>query len=192
MARPALTLRLVLLAALLGSAARAQTAAPAPTAPATAGPPAFPKLVKLFAGAPPKYDPPRPDALASAPDTAGDQPRNAIIRLPTYVVRGTARPPDEYEILTPKGRDAAMAQRYLGPQSGLDRALNGVTLTGLWKSIPLLGRIPFVPFSSMTYDQRAALIYEQPEKKRRLEELLSIGPTTPDTANTKAAAPPSK
>ena len=152
MAGPAHPLRLVLLAALLTPAARAQTAATAP-APIATEPPASPKLTKLFGGTPPKYEPPKTGTVVPAPiSPTPDQPRNGIVRLPTYVVRGAARPPDEYEILTPTGRDAAMAQRYLGPQSGLDRALNGVTLTGLWKSIPLLGRIPFVPFNSLTYN----------------------------------------
>jgi hypothetical protein len=171
MAGPAHPLSLLLLAALLGPASRAQTASP--PIPAVAEPAASAKLAKLFAGTPPKFDPPKP-ATATPASVTTDQPRNGIVRLPTYLVRGDTRVPDEYQILTPKGRDAAMAQRYLGPQNRLDAALNGVTLTGLWKSIPLLGKVPFVPFASMTYNERAAFLYERPELKRRVTELMSI------------------
>ena len=175
MAGSAHPLRLVLLAALFTPAARAQTAAPA--TPAVA-PQAIvsPKLTKLFAGQPPKFDPPKPEtpAPAALPSSPTDQPRNGIVRLPTFLVRGDQQVPDEIQILTPKGREAAMAQRYMGPQSDLDSALNSFTLTGVWKSIPLLGKIPFVPFGSMTYNERAAFIYERPELKRRFDELMNI------------------
>ena len=193
MAGPVYPLRLVLLAALLGPAARAQTAAATVRAPVATESAASPKLTKLIGGPPPKYESPKtgtgaPASLRPTPD----RPRNGIIRLPTYVVRGAARPPDEYEILTPKGHDAAMAQRYLGPQSNLDRVLNGVTLTGLWKSIPVLGKVPFVPFASMTYDERAAFIYEKPEKKRRFNELMSIEQAAPKPEEAKPADQPAK
>lgn len=193
MAGPAHPLRLALLVALLIPAAKAQTAAaPAPT-PIASEPPASPKLTKLFGGMPPKYEPPKTESGAPASfSPSPDRPRNGIVRLPAFVVRGSARPPDEYEILTPKGRDAAMARRYLGPQSGLDRALNGVTLAGLWKSIPILGRVPFVPFASMTYDERAAFIYEKPELKRRFDELMSIEQAGRETKKDQPAEKPAK
>jgi len=187
--------RLLLLAALLTPVARAQaTTPPAPTptpvSPVASDPPASPKLTKLFAGTPPKFDPPKPATSAAVSTTVSlttDKPRNGIIRLPTYLVRGDTRLPDEYQILTPKGRDAAIAQRYMGPQNQLDRALNAVTFTDLWKSIPLLGKVPFVPFDSMSYNERAAAIYERTELKRRYNELMSVEQTALELEKPKAA-----
>ena len=165
-------LRVVLLAIAASSAVRAQTATPPAPTSTEASPSA--KLTRLFSGAPPKYDPPKPQSAPTPPAIAGDQPRNRIIRLPTYIVRDKIPVPDEYEILTQKGRNAAMAQRYLGPKTDAERVLNSLSLTRLWKSIPVLGQIPFVPFGSMTYEERAALIYERLEQKRRFDELMSI------------------
>ncbi len=93
--------------------------------------------------------------------------------LPIFIVRA-GRPPGEEELLTETGREAAMAPRYAGPQSRLDRTLNAVTLDDLWRSIPLLGRIPFVAFGSLTYNQRAVAEYAQVEQRRRFGELLEI------------------
>jgi hypothetical protein len=150
-------------------------ASAAPAAISVAEPFVSPQLAKLFAGNPPKFSPPKPDSAASAPAGPGaEQPRNGIVHLPTYIVRGNTRLPDEYQLLTPQGRDAAMAQRYMGPQNTLDHVLNAVTLADLWKSIPLLGKIPFVPFDSKSYNERAASIYERPELKRRFDELMNI------------------
>ena len=190
MAGPVHPFRLILLAACLSPAARAQSAVPA--TPAAAEPPVSPKLAKLFAGTPPKYDPPKPGstAPASAAHPPTDQPRNGIVRLPNFIVRGDHRLPDEYQILTPKGRDAAMAQRYLGPQSNLDHVLNAVTVADLWKKIPILGRFPFI--SSMSYNERAAHIYERPELKRRFNELLSIEQAAQELETPKAGDKPAK
>jgi hypothetical protein len=189
MAGPVYVLRLILVAALLGPVIQAEPAAPA--APAMTEPTASPKFMKLFAGIPPKYDSPKPGATAPRPAPTSDQPRNSIIRLPTYIVRET-RPISDDEVLTQNGREHAMAMRYLGPQNSLDLALNAVTLTDLWKSIPVLGRIPFVPFDSMSYSQRAAKIYELPERKRQLNELLSIEQFARDAENPKPADKPTK
>jgi hypothetical protein len=199
MAGPAFHFRLFLFAACLGPACLlAEASAPAhlvgeaaPSAPTSATEPnASPKLAKLFAGAPPKFDPPKSDSAASVRETAPiatETPRNGIVRLPTYIVRGDTRLPDEYQILTPKGRDAAMALRYMGPQNQLDHALNAFTLADLWKSIPVLGKVPFVPFDSKTYNERAALIYERPELKRRINELMNVEHTAQELE--KSASP---
>lgn len=183
--------RHLLLLVALSPAAWAET--PAPATPVPPEPAVSPKLAKLFGDTPPKYNPPKPES-AAAPATSGPAPRNGIIRLPTYIVRET-RPISDDDVITPTGREHAMAQRWLGPQSGLDSALNTVTLAGLWHSIPILGKIPFVPFASLTYDQRAALIYEKPEKKRRFGELLDIervGQEIDQAEKSKPSAPPSK
>jgi len=189
MAGPVSTFRLLLLALFLRSAAPAQTAPLAATA--TTETPVSPKLIRLFAGAPPKYDPPKTDAPLSAPIATGDQPRNGIVHLPTYLVRGQ-RLEDEYQFLTEKGREAAMARRYAGPQTSLDRTLNAVTLDDLWRSIPLLGRIPFISFGSLTYNQRAAVEYEPVEQKRRFGELLEIEQFARAAEKPKPATPPAK
>jgi hypothetical protein len=181
--------RLTLLAFLLGGAARAQTAAP--VAPAAAEPVVSPRLVRLFRGAPPKYHPPTASDTATAPAGLEDQPRNDIVRLPLFLVRET-RPLAEEDLLTESGREAAMARRYLGPQGDLDRYLNTVTLDGLWKSIPILGRIPFIAFGSLTYNQRAVLFYDDVERKRRLGELMDIELLARKAGNAKSAAKPSK
>ena len=168
MAGPVHPLRLIVLAALLAATGRAQPAAP--VAPANASAPVSPKLARLFGGNPPKFNPPQ------APDPATvtvDPPRNDIVRLPLFMVRDS-RPPTEYDVLTEAGRETALARRYLGPQSTLDRNLNAVNLVSLWKSIPLLGRIPFVPFGSLSYTDRAVLIYDEVEKRRRFGELMDI------------------
>jgi hypothetical protein len=180
MAGTAPTLCFILLAVFFSATAEAQTA------------PAFsPKLSRLFAGAPPKFDPPKPDAPPSAPIATGDQPRNGIIHLPSYIVRGQ-RLEDEYLFLTEQGREAALARRYAGPQTRLDRTLNAVTLDDLWRSIPLLGRIPFISFGSLTYNQRATMEYEQVEQKRRFGELLEIEQFAQKAEKAKPAAPPAK
>lgn len=181
--------RHLLLLVALSPAAWAET--PVPATPVPAEPAVSPKLTKLFGDTPPKFDPPKSTTAAT---TTGPAPRNGIIRLPTYIVRET-RPISDDDVITPAGREHAMAQRWLGPQSGLDSALNTVTLAGLWHSIPILGKIPFVPFDSMSYDQRAAKIYEKPEKKRRFGELLDIervGQEIDQAEKSKPVAPPSK
>lgn len=181
-------LRLSLQAVFLSTAA-AQTAPPA--APAVASAPVSAKLNKLFAGAPPKYNPPKPGISTSAPITSGDLPRNNIVHLPMFIVRAGHLPSEE-QLLTEKGRDAAMARRYAGPQTSLDRNLNAVNLTNLWQSIPLLGRIPFVPFNSLSYNQRAAAMYDRVEKKRRFGELLEIEESARAAEKPKPAGPSAK
>lgn len=179
MAGPAHPLRLILLAALLSPTARGQTAAPA--APAVAEPPAPSKLTKLFAGAPPKYDPPKPEAAASAPTTVGDRPRNGIIRLPVYIVR-EPRPIEENDVMTAKAKEDALVKRYVGEPTGLDVLLNKYTFNTLWKKIPLLGpNSDFAPLSgpSMTYSQRIALDYSKIEARRKYIEALGVSADVP-------------
>ncbi|MEO6875029.1 MAG: hypothetical protein ABI222_09420 [Opitutaceae bacterium] len=123
-----------------------------------------------------------------------DRPRNIIVRLPTYIVR-EQRPIRDEDVITEKGREHAMALRYMGPQNNLDRTLNAFTLADAWKSIPLLGKLPFVPFDSKSYDERAAAIYERIEKKRRFGDLLDIemvGKEIDAAEASKSAAKPPK
>jgi hypothetical protein len=189
MASPAPFVRLGLTAVLLVSIGRGQVAPVAPAVPATPAPAvteptASAKLNKLFAGAPPKFNPPKPetapDASASAP---ADQPRNGIVHLPTYIVRGDTRLPDDYHMLTPQGRQDALVKRYVGEPTGLDMLLNKYTLNNaLWKKIPLLGRIsdfgtPSGP--SMTPGDRIALDYSKIEAKRLYLEALGVSADVP-------------
>ncbi len=73
MARPVYIVCLGLMAALLASIVRGQgapdppTASAAPPAAAATETPASPKLTKLFAGTPPKFEPPKAETVAPAP-----------------------------------------------------------------------------------------------------------------------------
>ena len=203
MASPALFVRFGLTVALLTCAGRGQVAPVAPTAPATPGPaasapvfepPASPKLNKLFAGTPPKFDPPK--AQSAPPASVGpkaDQPRNSIVRLPTYIVRGDTRLPDEYHMLTPQARQDAVVKRYVGEPTGLDLMLNKYTINTLWKKIPLLGAhsdfgwtsgsgadgdLGHV-YSSSTPSDRIALDYSKIEGKRLFIEALGVSADVP-------------
>lgn len=155
----------LLLAALVAGTGRAETPPPPAAAPALS-----PHLSAVIADSLPKYQSPGTGQPTSAP--ASDQPRNTIVRLPDYVVRD-ARPPDSYDLITRKGHAQIAMNRYLGPSNGFDRAfLNAVTLVDLWQSIPVLGKVPFVPFGSQSNADRALEIYDPIERKRRMQELL--------------------
>jgi hypothetical protein len=140
--------------------------------------------------------------------TATDQPRNSIVRLPTYIVRGDIRLPDEYHMLTPQARQDAVVKRYVGEPTGLDLLLNKYTFNTLWKKIPLLG--PNSNFgwtsasgadgelgqvySSSTPSDRIALDYSKIEAKRLYIEALGVNadvpPSPPKPKNEKTATVP--
>ena len=169
----------------------------APAAPAPAEPAASPKLAKLFAGAPPKFAPPKPETAASVGvASAPDQPRNSIVRLPTYIVRGDLRLPDDYHMLTPQARQDAIVKRYVGEPTGLDLLLNKYTVNNaLWKKIPVLGAISSFGwtthsaadhelgevYSSSTPGDRIALDYSKIEAKRLYIEALGVSADVPPT-----------
>ncbi len=167
------TLSLILLAALAGTAVRAQTADPVSVSGPKRESALSPGLASTILATLPKYHPPKPAPAAAAPSGPADQPRNGIIRLPDFIVRDR-RLPDPEDLLTEKGRNAAAAARYFGPETTLDRVLNHVTLNDLWKSIPVLGKIPFVPFQSMDRGERAMYLYGRVEEQRRTKELLEF------------------
>ncbi len=178
----------LLLAALVAGTARAENPAP----PSAAAPALSPRLSAVIADSLPKYQPPGTGQPTPAP--APDQPRNTIVRLPDYVVRD-ARPPDSYDLITRKGHAQIAMNRYLGPSNGFDRAfLNAVTLVDLWKSIPVLGKVPFVPFGSQSNADRALEIYDPIERKRRMQELLGREAMprdpTPPAATPVSTSPP--
>ena len=184
MAGPAHSLRLLLLAACLSPVAPAQTAVPPAPTPTVTEPPASPKLAKLFAGAPPKFDPPKPETSArDGVASPTDQPRNGIVRLPTYIVRDNIRLPDDYHMLTPQARQDAVVKRYVGEPGGLDVLLNKYTINNaLWKKIPLLGRISDFGTASgpsMTPGDRIALDYSKIEAKRLYIEALGVSADIP-------------
>ncbi|MBS0662600.1 MAG: hypothetical protein JSR48_05005 [Verrucomicrobia bacterium] len=136
----------------------------------------------------PKYDP----AVANRAETKvrllREQPRNGILRLPDYIVR-EPRVPDQREMLTEKGRDAVAMNTYLGPSDGLDRGfLNAFTLVGAWKKIPLLNRLPIVPFGSMTNEERAREIYDREERRKQFLELMGLDAMAKQTEKTATPA----
>jgi hypothetical protein len=162
-----------------------------------------PRLSSALSSQLPKYSP--DTSVPASPDGVA-VPRNEIIRLPKYIVRAP-RPPSAEDMLTKEGREDAAATRYLGSPHGLDRSMNRHTLVGLWQSIPVLGRIPFVPFGSQTNGQRALEQNERKEAKRKFSDLLDLEafaqavekeaaqkaapnpPRTPNSSGESAAAP---
>lgn len=169
-------LRLALCAPLLAVLVHAESAAPADSAPPARRERALsPRLASVLAATLPKYEAPTPGGATAGANraTRTDQPQNDIIRLPDYIVREHRLPTPE-DLLTAKGWEADASRRYLGPKGNLDRTLNAVTLAELWQSIPVLGRIPFVPFNSLNDGQRAQLIDGRVEAKRRWAELLDV------------------
>jgi hypothetical protein len=147
-------------------------AAPLPAA-ATAAPPGperlvSPEVAAELAAAIPPYNPPRPGAAAPAADSP------AVVRMPAYLVRSPKLPtPDE--VLTPEGRADLAMDRYLGSVDGLDRGvLNHVTLVQLWRKIPVLGQVPFVPFGSITNEARALELSDQDRRLQEKADLLDL------------------
>lgn len=183
-----LPIRLALLSAACVTIAAAQPAeAPAPRERVLS-----PRLSAALAEKLPKFTAPAAGAARqAAPGRLPDDPapRNSILRLPDYIVR-EPRVPDEEAVLTEKGRSAVAMNRYLGPSDGFDRGfLNAFTLGDLWRKIPLLGRIPVIPFASIPNEQRAMEIYEHVEQRRQWEELLRIEAIAREAAAPKTPAP---
>ena len=180
-----------------------------PAAEPVAAPPPSEKLTKLFAGTPPKFDPPKPETTApvSVTTAATDQPRNGIVRLPTFIVRDKYRLPDDDHMLTPQGRQDAIVKRYVGEPTGLDLMLNKYTINNsIWKKIPILGRISDFGWSthsaadkefgqvytSSTSSDRIALDYSKIVGKRLYIEALGVSADVPPTkAQPKDAKPSS-
>jgi hypothetical protein len=116
-----------------------------------------PETAAALAAAAPKYAPPPPPEPKKAeeelPDLREtDKPKNAIIRLPKYVVQ--ERKPEvftERDIYSEKGLAALAMSRYL---SETDRVLNRF-------------RIPFI---SMSSEQRAMMMYEEDERLRKMSD----------------------
>jgi hypothetical protein len=125
------------------------------------------RLSMMVAAGLPKFDPKQ--ASGSNSGQTEVRPSKAIpalaqpdgvIRLPTFAVHAS-RLLTEDEVLTDKGRAELAMNRYLGPADGIDRGLlNAYTLPGLWKKIPVLGRIPCM-LGGMTNETRAMWLYKQ-------------------------------
>ena len=175
-------------------------AASLPAEPAASGPPAppakkdralSPHLASVLAETLPKFDAAKLATVSAETHLlpAPDHSQNSIVRLPDFIVRDK-RPPGQEDMLTAKGWEADAAKRYLTPKGSLDRTLNAVTLTELWQSIPLIGRIPFVPFHSLNDGQRAQEIYERVEAKRRWSEILDVEETAQKLEKEQAPATP--
>ena len=139
-------------------------------------------VAELLAAATPKFSVAKPRDQAPHSDgqaeAGAEKPANGIVRLPQYVVR-EPRLPTRQEIMTRAELERHAMNRYLGPEDGFDRGvLNVVTLAGLWKKIPLIGLIPFVPFGSVTNEERAMAMYEEEERKRKMAELMGLAAFT--------------
>jgi hypothetical protein len=177
---------------LLPAGARADDAAATlPTPPPKADPPpaaaaeppsdrpVSPHIAAELASTIPKYEPPPSAAAASA------APDPNILRMPPYLVR-EPKLPTPAEVLTPKGIASIAMDRYLGPADSLDRGvLNHFTLVQLWKEIPVLNALPFVPFGSISNESRAMELYDQDQRlaeKADLMELAKLMKKTGDAA----------
>jgi hypothetical protein len=125
------------------------------------------RLAMMVAAGLPKFDPKQ--ACGSNSGQTEARPSKAIAdlaqpydvtRLPTFTVRASRLLPED-EVFTNKGLAELAMNRYLGPADGIDRGLlNAVTLPGLWKKIPILGRIPSM-LPGMTNEARAMQLYKQ-------------------------------
>ncbi len=135
--------------------------APAPTTPAAATPRRnrviSPETAAAINAAMPKYAPPPPPAPKKAeeelPDLREtDKPKNAIIRLPKFVVQDR-KPPvfTERDIHSEKGLAALAMSRYL---SETDRVLNRFRL----------------PFLSQSSEARALAMYAEDERLRKMDD----------------------
>ena len=130
------------------------------------------RLSSELAATLPKYDPAVANRSAEPGRLPRDQPRNGILRLPDYIVR-EPKVPDEKQVLTEKGKDIAAMNTYLGPSDGFDRGfLNSFTLVGVWQKIPLLNRLPIVPFGSITNEERAREVYDRVERRKQILDLM--------------------
>ncbi|MEO6244953.1 MAG: hypothetical protein ABIQ12_05925 [Opitutaceae bacterium] len=122
-----------------------------------------PEVAAALAAATPKYTPPPPkppppppeEELPDARDL--DKPKNAIVRLPKYIVR-EQKPVifSERVINTEKGLTDIAMKRYI---SDVDRALN---LT----SLPFIGRLS---------EARALVLYSEDERLKNMADLRDAG-----------------
>jgi len=124
-----------------------------------------PEAAAALAAFAPKYEPPAPKP-APKPEAEQvdlreiDKPKNAIVRLPKYIVQ-EAKPPvfRERDIHTEKGLTDLAMRRYI---SDADRALNRWTL-------PLFGT---------SKEARAMAMYAEDERLRNMADLNDAAVTT--------------
>ena len=137
---------------------------PAPSAPKRTRA-ISPEAAAALAAFAPKYEPPAPKP-APKPEAEQvdlreiDKPKNAIVRLPKYIVQ-EAKPPvfRERDIHTEKGLTDIAMRRYI---SDADRALNRWTL-------PLFGT---------SKEARAMAMYAEEERLRNMSDLHDAAVTT--------------
>ncbi len=142
-------------------------ASPSSSQPSAAAPPRRPRAISgeaaaALAAASPKYTPaapkPEPKPVVEEVDLRDiDKPKNAIVRLPKYIVQ-EAKPPvfSERTIHTAKGLTAIAMRRYI---SDADRALNRFTL-------PLFGT---------SKESRALTMYAEDERLNNMADLNDAG-----------------
>jgi hypothetical protein len=101
-------------------------------------------LAAISAGLP-RYQPAQPAAASAkpAPAVAPGKTASDITSMPAFIVRDVKIPTEE-KILTYKARTKIAMDKYLGPSDGLDRGLlNALTVSQLWKKVPLIGGLDF-------------------------------------------------
>lgn len=111
-----------------------------------------------------------PPLLARVPAGAPDVPANGIVRLPSYVVAESAlKLPKEREVLTEAALAPIAVREYI-PET--HRVLNAVSLRGLWKRIPVLGRYELVDHE--TNEERGLRLYKEAKVREQWANLLSL------------------
>jgi hypothetical protein len=161
-----------------GSPSPGQEAPAAPDAPRAVSP----AVAVMLAAAMPKYAPPKTKAVkrAPTPPTEEAKPRNGIVHLSPYIVRGE-KPPTDQDIMTKSGLEQWAMNTYLGSTHDFDRGvLNHTTLDQMWSKIPVIGKVPF--FGSASNESRAMTHYYDeglPGEIKVLSQLDALGGAAP-------------
>lgn len=144
-----------------------------------------PSLAAMLAASMPRYTPPTLQSTAAPRESpvlsaGAEKPKNEIVRLPSYVVRAE-NIPSRRDVLTKKGIEDWMMNKYMGSYDDLDRGvLNRFTIGELWAKIPILGKLPF--FGAFTNEARAMAFYyevEIPAELRALESFDALSTAEP-------------
>ncbi|HKB90900.1 MAG TPA: hypothetical protein VKC60_10335 [Opitutaceae bacterium] len=128
-----------------------------------------PRMSAIIMSGLPKLDATKPaadiDRTVMVNYFASGESDHDVVSLPNYVVRTNLLPR-----LDRKDEEEKAMKQYLGTSNGFDRGvLNRFTLTQLWREIPVFGRIPFVPFGSVSNEDRAMALRGEDDR------LLAIG-----------------
>lgn len=98
-------------------------------------------------------------------------PANRIVRLPAVVVT-ERRPPRAEEVLTGRALERVAMARFLGDETGLNRAMNTLTVKHLWNRIPVLGKFGLLHFE--TNEERAMRMYRAARQAERWQHVWEM------------------